>query len=638
MSTQTRRSFRFSASALAAFVLAGALAFAGAGAAHAVDAPVNPLTAAPIQVTTKQGQAITIQLLGSGPVGDQLFYHVLLGVSAAHGSVVMEPVGFAPSRAIYTPPAGFFGTDTFSYQVSDSAFDSPVATVTVTVTPAPADNHAPTAIPSSFTVESGGQATFNPTGSDPDGDVLAFAVVTPPAHGSVLTIPGQPSWYYQPTGDYSGPDSFTFAASDGVLTSAPATVSVTITPARANTPPTSVPPPTVVTAQDTSVVITLTATDAEGDLTQISDDGDIQHGTLTNDGVGNFTYTPTLGYSGPDSFHYNVTDFRSTSADYLVNIIVTPTPVAGHTPTVLPVSVGTQAAPVAITLLGSDPDGTPLTYATAGGPSHGVLSGSGANLVYTPNAGFFGTDGFTYTASNGTHVSTPAAVAIKVTSPGIPLVFPTVDVSVSADQKKAAGKIVSPKLTTAAAERLLVAFVTVDGPTAATQKVSSVTGGGLTWTLVTRANSTWGTAEIWQAHATSKLTGVAVTAKFAKSGYDGAITVTAFANAAGSVGTSATASGTSGAPSVTVAPRTDGSLIWATGHDWTHAAVPTPLINQTLQHSFLDTRIDDSFWTESFDAPTTNFPITIGVSSPTSDRWQLVGVEIPSAVTLTFPS
>jgi hypothetical protein len=634
-----------SASTVAAFVLAGALAFAGAGAARADVAPVNPLTAAPVSVTTKQGQAVTIQLLGSGPVGVQLFYNVGPGFAAvptAHGSVSLEG-GVFSSRAVYTPGPGFSGTDTFTYTVSPNgqAGTSDPATVTVTVVPVAADNHAPTATPISVSVENPPFDGFAATATDPDGDPLIFAVASPPSHGIVEIAPGPNGgtyFYYSPATGYFGPDSFTFTASDGVLTSAPVTASITVVAQRSNTPPTSVPPPTVTTAQDSPVSITLTATDVDGDPIFIDTYNDTQHGTLTGGEDGHLVYTPTLGYAGPDSFHYEVTDHRSTSDTYTVNITVTPAQVPGHTPTVLPVSVGTQGAPVPVTLLGSDPDGDPLTYATAGGPTHGVLTGTGANLMYTPNANFFGTDGFTYTASDGIHVSTPAAVQITVTSPGIPFVFPSVDVSVSADQKQAAAKVVSPELTTTAAERLLVAFVTVDGPTSATQKVSSVTGGGLTWTLVTRSNSTWGTAEIWQAHATSKLTDAVVTAKFAKSGFDGSITVTAFANAAGSVGASAAGSGVSGAPSVTVAPRADGSLIWATGHDWTHAAAPAPLASQTVRHSFLDKRVDDSFWTESFDYPTTNFPIMIGASSPTADRWQLVGVEIPSAVTATLPS
>lgn len=69
-------------------------------------------------------------------------------------------------------------------------------------------------------------------------DPLVFTVVTGPAHG-VLTgsLPGVT---YTPTSGYSGPDSFTFRASDGTTTSAIATVSITVTPSAPPPPP---PPP-----------------------------------------------------------------------------------------------------------------------------------------------------------------------------------------------------------------------------------------------------------------------------------------------------------------------------------------------------------------------------------------------------------
>jgi hypothetical protein len=63
-------------------------------------------------------------------------------------------------------------------------------------------------------------------GSDPDHDPLTFGVATHPAHG---TLSGAaPSLTYTPTTGYVGDDRFTFTVSDGVLTSAPATVSLTI--------------------------------------------------------------------------------------------------------------------------------------------------------------------------------------------------------------------------------------------------------------------------------------------------------------------------------------------------------------------------------------------------------------------------
>src|SRR4029079_8106464 len=59
-------------------------------------------------------------------------------------------------------------------------------------------------------------------------DVLTFTVVSTPQHGELTG--SAPNLAYTPAHDYSGPDSFTFIASDGVQSSAQATVSITVTP------------------------------------------------------------------------------------------------------------------------------------------------------------------------------------------------------------------------------------------------------------------------------------------------------------------------------------------------------------------------------------------------------------------------
>jgi len=64
------------------------------------------------------------------------------------------------------------------------------------------------------------------TGSSPKLLPLTYSVLTQPAHG---TIQGTaPNLSYTPAPGYSGPDSFTFTASDGTLQSSPATVTITV--------------------------------------------------------------------------------------------------------------------------------------------------------------------------------------------------------------------------------------------------------------------------------------------------------------------------------------------------------------------------------------------------------------------------
>jgi len=63
-----------------------------------------------------------------------------------------------------------------------------------------------------------------------------------------------------------------------------------------------------------------------------------------------------------------------------------------------------------------DPDGDPLTAILISGPSNGTLTlNSDGSFVYVPTGGFFGTDSFTYEASDGQQDSPTAVVAITVT-------------------------------------------------------------------------------------------------------------------------------------------------------------------------------------------------------------------------------
>lgn len=68
-----------------------------------------------------------------------------------------------------------------------------------------------------------------------------------------------------------------------------------------------------------------------------------------------------------------------------------------------------------IQLTASDADGDSLNFFVLSQPHHGVLSGSAPNLVYTPNADYYGSDSFTFYASDGYLNSKLATVSIVVT-------------------------------------------------------------------------------------------------------------------------------------------------------------------------------------------------------------------------------
>jgi hypothetical protein len=130
-----------------------------------------------------------------------------------------------PPSLTYTPSADFHGTDRFTFTASDGMLTSAPATVTITVTPV---NDAPVATPQEVTTTKNTTVALTLAGSDPDGDEVSFSVDTLPANGTLSGTP--PSVFYTPARNFHGTDRFTFTVSDGALTGAPATVTVTVTP------------------------------------------------------------------------------------------------------------------------------------------------------------------------------------------------------------------------------------------------------------------------------------------------------------------------------------------------------------------------------------------------------------------------
>ena len=153
---------------------------------------------------------------------------------------------------------------------------------------------------------------------------MTAAVVTQPQNG-VLTFNADGSFTYTPSANFSGTDTFTYRASDSVNQSTPATVTITVNavndiPAAANDTFTT-PFNTALTPAAPGVLTNDTDADTGATLTP-SVVTQPQHGAVTMNANGSFTYTPTSGYSGPDSFTYKVNDGTVDSAPATVNITV----------------------------------------------------------------------------------------------------------------------------------------------------------------------------------------------------------------------------------------------------------------------------------------------------------------------------
>jgi hypothetical protein len=125
----------------------------------------------------------------------------------------------------YSPPDNFFGSDSFTYTISDGEVTDS-ATVTIDVANV---NDEPVAKGQALTTDEDIPLPVTLIGEDPDTtDILSYSIVDQPENG---TLSGDaPDLTYTPDQNYFGVDTFTFKVNDGTVDSNQATVKITVNP------------------------------------------------------------------------------------------------------------------------------------------------------------------------------------------------------------------------------------------------------------------------------------------------------------------------------------------------------------------------------------------------------------------------
>ncbi|WP_206543617.1 beta strand repeat-containing protein, partial [Sphingomonas sanguinis] len=132
------------------------------------------------------------------------------------------------------------------------------------------------------------------------------------------------------------------------------------------------------------------------------------HGTLTGSGT-SISYTPSLNYSGSDSFTYTATNASGTSAPATVTITVA-APTLTLSPTTLPGGTAGTAYSQALATTGGT---APYSYAvTAGALPAGLTLSSNGTLSGTPTAA--GTFSLTVTATDAQNFTAARAYTLTV--------------------------------------------------------------------------------------------------------------------------------------------------------------------------------------------------------------------------------
>lgn len=306
------------------------------GIATAVVIDTTLLSAATV------GQAYAATLTAQG---GSVPYNWSIGTGSLPSGLTLDPVTGVVSGVPTTS-----GNASFSVHVVDALGTAADQALSIAVG-APA-NRTPVATNASVQAVEEVPVNVVLSASDADGDALVYALTTSPQQGTLTGT--APQLVYTGRPNFFGSDGFTFSVTDSSGASSTGAIAITVSNVN-DAPVTS--SQTISTAQNSSVVITLTAQDVDGDALSWSVIQP-QFGSLSGTAP-QFTYTPAPGFSGTDTIAFTVSDGLATASG-TVTITVIAAPIA---------------SPVTITT-------TTLPEAKAGRPYSATVAATGGSAPY----------------------------------------------------------------------------------------------------------------------------------------------------------------------------------------------------------------------------------------------------------------
>ncbi|MFV2066317.1 MAG: Ig-like domain-containing protein, partial [Pirellulales bacterium] len=341
------------------------------------------------------------------PDGDPLT--ATLASAPAYGSLgTVAPGDVLPAAFTYTPNSGYTGPDTFTYVLADGVAGgaSDPVTVHVLVTDnslVATDNTYEASHGSDLVVRFGSVLADDWSAS---GGTLTAVLDDPPdpALGTV-DFQADGTFTFTPTGDYTGPATFTYHAEDNAVPSNQATVTINYTDRTPEAVPDSYPVP-----HGSSIELDVAANDTDDPVDVLSavlvTPVNLQYGTLTPSGTGSFLYTPLADtLSGTDTFQYKAVDpagNESAAATVTVEVLNTAPgtrPDFYRTPHDTPLTVtdvGIGGAGVLANDWDDDGDRLVVTGLTYDGQGTVSIAPDG-QLTYNPQPGTAETVTLTYT-------------------------------------------------------------------------------------------------------------------------------------------------------------------------------------------------------------------------------------------------
>ncbi|CAN2041087.1 hypothetical protein GMMP15_270010 [Candidatus Magnetomoraceae bacterium gMMP-15] len=301
-----------------------------------------------------------------------------------------------------------YGADTFTFKVNDGQNDSNDATVSIQIN---SINDPPTAYIQKLSTPQNTSLNITLTALDIDNDLLNYDIIDQPSNG---TLSGTgPDIIYTPMSDFADLDSFTFQANDGFEDSNTARIQIMVGGTIENNPPEITNPSPIIAIEDTAQNISIDVSDPDGDEVYYTITQQPLHGILSETGS-DFIYTPFSNYNGTDSFVYEADDGIDSSE---IQVIVYVKPI-NDPPKASNAEIYTyENISINDELEAVDIDDDFLFYIIMSQGNLGrvnITNPITGAYTYSPDLDKYGTDVFTFIASDGTYDSDAASITVTI--------------------------------------------------------------------------------------------------------------------------------------------------------------------------------------------------------------------------------
>ena len=315
---------------------------------------------------------------------------------AAHGTAISSS-----TNIYYTPTVNFFGTDTFTYSVSNPIGTSNIATATIHVA-------QPFPIANTVTQTVAFNSTDNNIVLNINNQYSSVLIYSYPSNGTAI-VTASTQILYTPNTNFNGSDAFSYYASNDSGSSNLAPIDITV-----------LPPVPVAFSTSASVL-----ENSNNNAIVLPYTGPLNYSTIvTTSTYGSLIlsgsiayYTPNFGYFGFDQFQYTITNAAATSTAATVTIDVLPIPPIAYD-SIQYVEYNSKNNSITLNVVNYYTGITLVKNA-----SNGTITQTGpTSLSYTSNTGQSGYDYFQYQAFNSTGASNTATVAV-ITYPPYPVAY-----------------------------------------------------------------------------------------------------------------------------------------------------------------------------------------------------------------------